>query len=163
LKEGSSLPRRQSMKFIYILQFVFLTIAFVHGYRLALSPFRIVMIALINELIYCGVVFALYFYGPEIVMWLNAVLEWAFEKHDPIVGDLIDVFDLYRLEKELWLYSIIRWLGGYTGHTLRLLVADLDFVLLSFMGGFFVTLITVVGGSIFRNAVYAMRMDAAKQ
>lgn len=149
------------MKFIYVLQLIFLVLPFVMGYRMALSPFRIVLIALVNELVYCSLLYVLYFKGQQVVAIYESLLG-LFTTVTPYTADIIDVFDLYRLEKELWLFNFISWMAKLMGNSLRLYVADTAFMVLSFTGGFFVTVIAVLGGSIFRNAIYSFRMDAAR-
>ena len=140
------------MKLVYLIQLVFLLLAFWYGYRYEASSQRIVLFTFLNELLYGLVVIVLYDYVDTLVQW----------GLDAGCADRIrlSIFDLYRLEKEQWLSNFIRWIARQNGRNISWRF-DQMYLLLALTGGFFITLTTVLGGTILRNAAHQSRRRRA--
>jgi hypothetical protein len=132
------------MRLVYFVQFVQLMLAFGLGYRMNVTPFRLVMTAIGLQVVYGLLIYYFVFRAPPLI---------------DLPG--VTIFDLYRLEKELWLPRLIEWLGRQVGHRFRFPVDDAYFVVMM-TGGFFVTLGSLLSGSIFSNAVSGRRVKQAR-
>jgi hypothetical protein len=127
------------MKLIYFIQLVFLTVAFLYGYRYHISPVKVVVFALVSELLYGLLVYNLYY-------------TW----------DVLSIFDLNKLDKELWLARLIQWGGRQVGQRVRFYFFDSVWWNITLTGGFVVTLITTLAGDVVSRVVYTTRADFAR-
>ncbi|MDX2061977.1 MAG: hypothetical protein SFY70_02875 [Bacteroidia bacterium] len=127
------------MRLVYFIQLLALTLAFLYGYWKYLTPWRLVISALVLQLLYGLVVFHLYY-------------TW----------DVLSVFDFNRLDKETWLMDLILWLGKLFGNRPRILVADHTWWCTMFTGGFLVSLNTILLGGLFARVLHATRADYAQ-
>jgi hypothetical protein len=127
------------MKLIYFIQLVFLTLAFIYGYRFHLTPVKVVIFALVSELVYGLLVYNLYY-------------NW----------DVLNIFDLNKIDKELWLGKLIKLAGKQMGHKVSFYVFDSVWWNVTMTGGFIVTLITTLAGDVVSRVVYTARADYAR-
>ena len=127
------------MPLVYFLQIVFLGLAFAYGYRHPLRPLRAVGVAALCQLAY------------------GLLLYIAFQSD----SGALTVWDMLKLEKELWLRNWVRWLAARLGRDFRLRADDPLFALLLLTGGFYTTLLAVLAGHITRAARAARKADSA--
>jgi len=131
------------VRLIYFVQIIQLMLAFYLGYRLNVSAFRLVMTAIVLQVVYGLLIYYFVFRAPPLI---------------DIPG--VSIFDLFRLEKERWLPDLIQWLGRQLGRPFRFVTDDAYFVVMM-NGGFFVTLGALLAGSVFSNAVSGRRIRQA--
>lgn len=140
------------MKLVYVIQLVFLLAAFLYGYRYEVSVVRMVLFTFANELLY-GLI--IYFLSEEVdsLAALGVTSE--------VIERLrLSIFDMVRLEKEQWLPNFIHWLAARFGRNISWRF-DIVYQMLALTGGFFITLTTALGGTIFRNALQQQRKRQA--
>lgn len=140
------------MKLVYAIQLVFLLAAFLYGYRYEVTVVRMVLFTFANELLYGMVV---YFLNEEV----DSLAAWGVSSQ-VIESMRLTIFDMVRLEKEQWLPNFIHWLAARFGRNISWRF-DTVYQTLAFTGGFFITLTTALGGTIFRNALQQQRKRQA--
>lgn len=131
------------MRLVYIVQLVQLMLAFYLGYRINVTAFRLVMAAILLQALYGLLIYLFVYRAPPLY---------------DIPG--VTIFDLFHLEKELWLPRAIEWLSGLLGKPFRF-VTDESFFVVMMTGGFFFTLGGLLSGSVFSNAVHGQRLRRA--
>lgn len=127
------------MRLVYFIQLVFLTLAFLYGYRNYLTPLRLVVISFTLQVLYGLLIYVLYYH----------------------LG-VLTIFDFNRMDKETWLLDLIIEAGKANGTKPPIFIADRSWWSIMITGGFLSTLLTILSGGLLSRMVYTTRADYAR-